>query len=78
MGGFYYLRAEESQTAETKKKIIWYGNLSIRNHCEYLHKVFGLIISPLLEVLSQLSTISRELSETSGNYLIFSRLNLVL
>jgi hypothetical protein len=64
MGAFYYLRAEESQTAETKKDYLQLSDFKYKESLRIFTKVFGPDHLNTIGSLSQLSTISRKLSET--------------
>jgi tetratricopeptide (TPR) repeat protein len=62
-GNFYYLRAEESQTAETKKIHLQLSESKFKESLRINTVVFGPDHRDTIEASSQLSIISRKLSE---------------
>jgi hypothetical protein len=63
MGVFYHLRAEESHTAETKKIHLQLSESKYKESLRIFTKVLGPDNPRTIEASSQLSFISRKLSE---------------
>jgi hypothetical protein len=63
LGGFYYLRAEESETVETRKKHLLLSESKYKESLRVYTKINGPDHPDTVETSFYLSTITRKLSE---------------